>query len=441
MKSLKSFTWVLAAATALAAAPAFAQLGNGQNPECLGSQCGTPKEEGGGCGCGCGCSVWVAYTDDGKTLAYTDDADGDGKSDDKDNCPFASNRDQNDVDGDGIGDVCDNCNADSNVTQIDTDGDGSGDTCDTDDDGDGHSDVQDNCSTIPNVAQTNSEVTPDAQGDVCDSDDDNDGFADAVDTCPLIANADQSVLPSGTCKTDSDADNVGDSWDNCPAVKNPTQADADGDGQGDVCDADMDNDGVINASDNCNINKNRDQIDDDGDGAGDLCDAKYCVVVDPSNADDCLDPNGAFKVHGGGSITLKKGEKFRLPLFANRNGVAIEYKWTVTKAPNGSTAKVENAEGAVSLSRHWEYRYPSNSVPSFTADADGAFVIQLSAKLAFTDRIYSEPEAQSSTSELRMTATPDGKPGTPAASCAAAGLGAPLFGLALLALSMRRRRQ
>ena len=56
--------------------------------------CGKPKEEGGGCGCGCGCSVWVAYTDDGKTLAYTDDADGDGKADDNDNCPFASNRDQ-----------------------------------------------------------------------------------------------------------------------------------------------------------------------------------------------------------------------------------------------------------------------------------------------------------------------------------------------------------
>jgi hypothetical protein len=36
------------------ATPAFAQLGNGVNPECLGSDCGAPKEEGGGCGCGCG---------------------------------------------------------------------------------------------------------------------------------------------------------------------------------------------------------------------------------------------------------------------------------------------------------------------------------------------------------------------------------------------------
>src|SRR5438309_9256866 len=97
------------------------------NPECLGSDCGTPKQEGGGCGCGCGCSVWVAMTDDGKTLAYTDDADGDGKADTVDNCPFSSNRDQLDTDGDGVGDACDNCAGASNVSQLDTDGDGQGD--------------------------------------------------------------------------------------------------------------------------------------------------------------------------------------------------------------------------------------------------------------------------------------------------------------------------
>ncbi|MDP3504196.1 MAG: thrombospondin, partial [Myxococcales bacterium] len=84
---------ILSAALALLALPASAQLANGTNPECLGINCGAPQEQGGGgCGCGCGCSVWVAYTDDGDTLAYTDDADGDGRSDAVDNCPFASNR-------------------------------------------------------------------------------------------------------------------------------------------------------------------------------------------------------------------------------------------------------------------------------------------------------------------------------------------------------------
>src|SRR6516225_7600680 len=111
------------------AVPSAAQGSN--NPECLGTQCGTPAQEGGGgCGCGCGCSVWVSYTDDGKTLSYTDDADGDGISDGFDNCPFVSNRDQKDSDGDGVGDACDNCPTVANRDQLDTDGDGKGDACD-----------------------------------------------------------------------------------------------------------------------------------------------------------------------------------------------------------------------------------------------------------------------------------------------------------------------
>src|SRR5215470_3616727 len=120
--------------TLLWAVPSFAQ--NADNPECLGSECGAPKEEGGGCGCGCGCSVWVSYTDDGKTLSYTDDADGDGKSDGFDNCPFVANRDQTDSDGDGVGNACDNCPTIANPDQRDTDGDGQGDACDSDKDGD-----------------------------------------------------------------------------------------------------------------------------------------------------------------------------------------------------------------------------------------------------------------------------------------------------------------
>lgn len=92
-----------AAGLILFTTPALAQTGGSPNPECLGSDCGTPKEEGGGCGCGCGCSVWVAYTDDGKTLAYTDDADGDGIADQNDNCAFTPNRVQDDSDGDQVG--------------------------------------------------------------------------------------------------------------------------------------------------------------------------------------------------------------------------------------------------------------------------------------------------------------------------------------------------
>ncbi len=50
---------------------------------------------------------------------------------------------------------------------------------------------------------------------------------------------------------DLDADGIYDTLDNCPAVPNPDQADADGDGIGDVCDPDHDNDGVPDAEDTC----------------------------------------------------------------------------------------------------------------------------------------------------------------------------------------------
>jgi hypothetical protein len=405
------------------------------NPECLGTDCGAPQTVGGGCGCscGCGCSVWVAYTDDGKTLSYTDDADGDGKSDGNDNCPFVSNRDQLDQDGDGIGDACDNCAAAANATQIDTDGDGLGDACDGDIDGDGVPNLQDNCPGIPNADQHKT-LPSSTLGDACNSDDDGDGIPDNADDCPLIPNPDQSIPPGAVCNTDLDMDNVGDNFDNCPGVKNPNQLDTDGDGIGDACDLDIDNDGILNKADNCVSVRNRDQHDDDGDGIGDACDARYCVVVDPSNPSSCLDPNLPFTVHGGGAITLKRGEKFRLPLFANRNGAAIEFKWTVTSRPSGSEAPVVNPEGAVTMSRHWEYAYQDGHVPSFTADVEGDYLLQLQGKLVFPDRAY--PDSDTSAADLALKATPGA-----GAACAVAPIGGALGALSLLVLARLRRRR
>jgi hypothetical protein len=57
------------------------------------------------------------------------DADGDGKTDNLDNCPTRANADQHDEDGDLIGDVCDPCpHLAGNAA--DGDGDGVGDACD-----------------------------------------------------------------------------------------------------------------------------------------------------------------------------------------------------------------------------------------------------------------------------------------------------------------------
>ncbi|MDY7226534.1 cell-cell cohesion MYXO-CTERM protein MtsC [Hyalangium rubrum] len=429
---------------------AVAQTNGADNPECLGSACGRPKEEGGGCGCGCGCSVWVAYTDDGVTLAYTDDADGDGQADDRDNCPFAANRMQENGDGDAVGDACDNCPGLANAQQRDTDGDGVGDDCDDDADGDGVLNDADNCHLVPNRDQSDLDSdwkkpglpVENTGGDVCDRDDDNDGHVDGEDTCPRVANPTQAMpADSSQCRVDLDDDRVSDNGDNCPGIANPNQADTDRDGQGDVCDLDIDNDGVLNkdssgnALDNCPNIANRDQLDDDGDGAGDVCDTRYCVVVDKSNPDDCLDPRSPFTVSGGGQLSLKGGQQVRLPLFANRNGAAIEYTWTVKERPSGSRAVVENPTGAVTLSRHWEYAYVDNSVPTFTADKDGVYDIQLQAKLAFADRAY--PEQRESVSSLKLQV------GSNSSSCAAlpGPAGGVALGAALLSVLLRRRRR
>ncbi len=428
------FSALVGLAVVLTAAPAFAQ----DNPECLGSSCGRPKEEGGGCGCGCGCSVWVAFTDDGKTLAYTDDADGDGKADDADNCAFASNRDQADDDGDAVGNSCDNCSGASNFSQLDTDGDGIGDACDDDIDGDTIPNAADNCPGVSNKDQKNFDANKgDLRGDACDTDDDEDGVEDGKDSCPLGYNPNQNEIPAGAvCNTDSDGDNVGDSFDNCPLVANPTQKDTDGDLIGDACDKDADNDSIPNEVDNCALIANQGQLDDDGDKLGDVCDSHYCVVTDPTNPADCLDPKASFKVATGGFIgQLKRGETVRPPIFANRNGAAIEYVWTVSKRPDGSKAAVENPKGAVTMSRHWEYAYAEGSVPRFTADVDGEYELQLQAVLQFPDRAY--PDVKSSSSALKLSV---GEVQS-AASCAALPYGGPLAALALSALGLLRRRR
>ncbi|NAS31796.1 T9SS type A sorting domain-containing protein [Flavobacteriaceae bacterium R38] len=105
-------------------------------------------------------------------------------------------------------------------------------------------------------------------------DNDGDGVLNDVDNCPNTPNPDQADADGngiGDVCQDTDFDGVIDINDNCPNTPNPDQADADGDGMGDVC-QDTDGDGVIDIEDNCPDNANPDQADTDGDGIGDVCD-------------------------------------------------------------------------------------------------------------------------------------------------------------------------
>lgn len=212
------------------------------------------------------------------------DNDEDGVQDHLDNCPAASNPQQEDSDGDGVGDACDNCPETPNPRQEDMDEDQAGDACDDDIDGDTTPNAGDNCPTIPNPGQedtdgdgvgdacdncpadanpTQSDLDQDTKGDACDDDIDGDTIDNVLDNCPAAANPLQE---------DSDGDNLGNACDNCPTIPNPGQEDMDADGVGDVCDADKDGDGHNNGEDNCPAVSNPQQEDSDGDGLGDACD-------------------------------------------------------------------------------------------------------------------------------------------------------------------------
>lgn len=84
---------------------------------------------------------------------------------------------------------------------------------------------------------------------------------------------------------DSDMDGISDDDDNCPTDFNADQADADGDGIGDVCDesGDQDNDGVSDALDQCPLTK-----------AGMVADNTGCSIAQLCPADNTWKNHGAY---------------------------------------------------------------------------------------------------------------------------------------------------
>jgi hypothetical protein len=200
------------------------------------------------------------------SATYNLDFDGDGFSNQYDNCPDMSNSKQLDNDKDTVGNSCDNCPDYYNFDQEDTDGDGVGDVCDNDIDNDGIVNNLDNCKYLSNPNQLDTDG--DGIGNSCDEN----------DNCSEIFNPKQK---------DSDKDTVGNSCDNCPDYYNPDQLDTDGDGIGDLCDncpkvynpnqLDTDEDGIGDLCDNCPEIHNPKQKDRDNDGIGDKCGKNHFI--------------------------------------------------------------------------------------------------------------------------------------------------------------------
>ncbi len=109
---------------------------------------------------------------------------------------------------------------------------------------------------------------------------DNDPEANPSDWTPWRVSVEDGgwECPNGDCgpeddPLDSDSDGIADGVDNCPNRPNPSQADTDGDGEGDACDSDFDTDGdgIPDGVDNCPNEANSDQADADGNDIGDVC--------------------------------------------------------------------------------------------------------------------------------------------------------------------------
>jgi gliding motility-associated-like protein len=149
-----------------------------------------------------------AVVDENGCADYQKDTDGDGITDDIDNCITTPNTDQKDYDNDGIGDSCDDDDDNDGVKDTedefpydssewtDTDGDGTGNNADTDDDNDGQLDVHEiACGSDP-LDET--DLSLDIDGDLLpncvDPDDDNDGLTDeyeiSIGTNPLLVDTD-----------------------------------------------------------------------------------------------------------------------------------------------------------------------------------------------------------------------------------------------------------
>lgn len=200
---------------------------------------------------------------------YVNDMDGDGWSDDQDNCPYTYNPEQYDSNEDGIGDACDgvmpdqdydtdgkldgedNCPWVSNEDQLDSDQNGVGDACevdgmsdldgdgiaddsDEDKDGDGWLNDEDADPYNPWITEFEPDFDGDGIPDYMDDDIDNDGYYNWQDADPY--NPD---VWSYEEMFDTDSDGIYDMEDNCVLIANELQTDSDDDGLGDECDVEV----------------------------------------------------------------------------------------------------------------------------------------------------------------------------------------------------------
>jgi outer membrane protein OmpA-like peptidoglycan-associated protein len=164
--------------------------------------------------------------------AITPDTDGDGVTDDADQCPLVvgvpfskKNGCPADRDDDGVWDADDTCPEQPGAPEDHG--------CPADQDGDRVSDLDDRCPSIFGVAENAG----------CPPDSDKDGVWDEIDACPTVA----GPKANKGCPRDGDGDGVPDAQDACPDQKGVPAQKKELNG----CPADADGDGIDNDADAC----------------------------------------------------------------------------------------------------------------------------------------------------------------------------------------------
>ncbi len=209
--------------------------------------------------------VELIYNSAGLTAT---DTDGDGLSDDRDECVDKPE----DIDGFEDDDGCPDADNDGDMVldeddvcpnePEDRDGVRDDDGClDIDDDGDGVPDEADQCQG------EQEDVDGFQDDDGCpDFDNDGDGFADAGDKCPLEPEDVDGFQDTDGCpELDNDNDGVPDLSDVCPLYPE----DLDGFEDTDGCAEDNDLDGILDKQDRCPLKPETYNLQEDTDGCPD----------------------------------------------------------------------------------------------------------------------------------------------------------------------------
>jgi outer membrane protein OmpA-like peptidoglycan-associated protein len=252
--------------------------------------------------------VDLSYNSAGSTAL---DSDGDGLSDDRDECPDKPE----DLDGFEDDDGCPDSDNDGDMVldeddtcpnePEDRDGVRDDDGCpDIDDDGDGVPDEDDKC---PGDQEDLDGFQDD---DGCpDFDNDGDGFADGADRCPMEAeDLDGFHDEDGCPDADNDLDGVPDLTDACPLYPE----DLDGVEDADGCAEDNDRDGVLDEKDKCPLKAETYNLEADTDGCPD--EGKYPAYV--SVGDGALEFKQTVSFKYKGLKLTTKGKRILLQVAA-----------------------------------------------------------------------------------------------------------------------------